>query len=300
MGKFKEMTIMTESKIPVAEETKVDQLSEESQEAEQTPRNQPVEVENRYYCESATDLDCACFVSAVIAAASAGTGAVGAFIGDPKLTSFLVPAIVSACFSGWNYLQLKNWIDDTSNVDSPYVVLSVAAMVKREAQKAERKRASGLTKTVEQSYLTFLGIPRLTDCEEDGREIEISYNPDEEEVIITHQGVYYEPCCMEGQRKRCTVSDNSYIIKRLNPTTVGIESTIHGYFRTGDEYREYSEGFPSYRYYLNKTATNPSSSSNTTYYQVPENFSLEQGLNPSIMTRIEVPEEEHSRQYVRK
>lgn len=292
---------MTESKIPVAEETIVGQLSKESQEAEQTPRNQPVEVENRSpYCEPTTELDCVCFVSGFIAAVSAVTGAVGVSIGDPRSTGFLALAIASTCFSGWNYLQLKNWIDDTPNVDSPYIVLSVAAMVKRVAQKAEKKRASGLTKTVEQSYLTFLGIPRLTDCKEDGREIEISYNPDKEEVIITHQGVYYEPDCMEGQRKCCTVSDNRYIIKRLNPTTIEIESTIHGYFRTGDEYREYSEGFPSHRYYLNKTATNPSSSSNTTYYQVPENFSLEQGLNPSIMTRIEVPEEEQSRQYVRK
>ena len=145
-----------------------------------------------------------------------------------------------------------------------------------------------LSEEVKQSYLDFCGIYQNPNNENDKRIITVSYNPDEDKVTVTEKGIYYEQQDVESTKQMYEFSDNKYQFERLDSTTISFTEIKNGYYRNGhgdvgDSYSDYGKGDNSYEYYLDPKAT---CITNTTYYIVPENFKLEDGLDLTKMEEI--------------
>ena len=145
-----------------------------------------------------------------------------------------------------------------------------------------------LSEEVKQSYLDFCGIYQNPNNENDKRIITVSYNPDEDKVTVTEKGIYYEQQDVESTKQMYEFSDNKYQFERLDSTTISFTEIKNGYYRNGhgdvgDSYSDYGKGDNSYEYYLDPKTT---CITNTTYYIVPENFKLEDGLDLTKMEEI--------------
>lgn len=140
-----------------------------------------------------------------------------------------------------------------------------------------------LSEEAKQSYLDFCGVSGKKYSDDDWVSIEVSYDPVEKVVTVVKQAKYYD--YLEYDTAGFVVEEKSqnylgkHTFSMVDGATMEYKKEIETFYRQGsDDYGSYGHG---------DTSDNPKRIEETHRYQMPENFSLEQGLNPSTM--IEIP-----------
>ena len=139
-----------------------------------------------------------------------------------------------------------------------------------------------LSEEAKQSYMEFCKVSPESKLSNDFVKVEVSYDPIENEVRVLEKGRYnYDGSYNNSGFIDEEVYDfiaNTYNFKMLDETTLNYHASKYGYHRQGSD----DDGSTG----PEDTSLTPETEEINTYYKVPENFRLEDGLDLTQMEEI--------------
>ncbi len=139
-----------------------------------------------------------------------------------------------------------------------------------------------LSEEAKQSYMKFCKVSPESKLSNDFVRVEVSYDPTENAVRVLEKGRYnyYVSYSKEGlvNEEVYDYIDNTYSFQILDETTLKYHVSKYGYHRQGSD----DDGSTG----PEDTSFTPETEEIDTYYRVPENFKLEDGLDSTKMEEI--------------